>query len=353
MRSQSDGDGQSTPNMSKPASIRDVARLAGVSTQSVTRVAHGSPSVSPQLREKVVAAMNELGYRPNRVARALRAGKTRMLGLMVDDLETSGSTMMTNQIMTCAAKRGYGLSLIPRDAGLHRSLIETTPFVSGMNVDGLIVNGGADLTEEVDALFAGVPVLAIGGARELDERWMSVDMNQHLISELAVNHLLELGHETVYHIGGQADSLAAQARVQAWQGILRQRGLRVPDFKFAGWWAADGYRVGLELARDRRCTAVYAANDTLAIGLIQALRENGLSVPEDVSVVGVDDSLGGYYAENILTTVRQRYDQAGELVVESLVDCIENGGFADGNPVRLSVGSDLVVRRSTAAVNVA
>ncbi|WP_163228860.1 LacI family DNA-binding transcriptional regulator [Bifidobacterium aerophilum] len=329
---------------SKPVSIRDVAKLAGVSMQSVSRVANGSPSVSPQMRERVTRAMTELGYRPSRMARALRSGRTKIIGIMVEKLETAGSALMLESTMAAASRSGYGLTLLPAKTSDHQSLISTSPFVASLNVDGIIANNGGAICAELDELFPGLPVVSVGAVPNPSLDWSSVDMDQNLISALAVEHLFGLGHKTVYHVGGMAGSGAAQYRAQAWARLLREHGCAVPAFEYAGWWADDGYRAGLKLAEDPACTAVYCANDTLAVGVIKALRDRGLRVPEDVSVVGVDDSIGGYYAGNDLTTVRQRYDVAGEELVRLLLDRI-NGS---DKPEHVLVGADLIVRGTTA-----
>lgn len=334
----------SRTRLSRSVSIRDVAKFAGVSMQSVSRVANGSSSVSPQMRERVTHAMNELGYRPSRVARALRSGKTGTIGMMVDNFGTSGSMLMLGNTMNAAARRGYGLTLIPHESEAHESLISSSPFIASLNIDGLIANNGRTLVDEIDELFPELPIVSVGTVPDPNLDWSSVDMDQEKISRLAVEHLFGLGHRMVFHVGGASDSLAAKYRAQAWERLLIQHGCEIPPFEYAGWWADDGYRAGLRLAQDSRCTAVYCANDTLAAGVIQALRVSGLRVPEDVSVVGVDDSIGGYYAGNQLTTVRQRYDEAGEKLVSLLLERI----YGNDEPQHEMVGADLIVRGTTA-----
>ena len=326
---------------SKSVSIKDVAKLAGVSMQSVSRVSNGSASVSPQLRERVTRAMHELGYRPNRVARALRSGRTWTLGLFVERLETSGSELMLESLMDAAAKRGYGLTLIPIGNDAQVSVIASSPFVASLDVEGMIVNDRPAVAEAIDQFFPDTPVVSIGKNPDR-ENWSSMDLDQELIGRLAVEHLLDLGHKTVYHVGGEQISNSAIKRAQSWEQVLHERGCEVPPFEYAGWWADDGYRVGKKLAEDPNCTAVFCANDTLALGVIKALQESGLRVPEDVSVVGVDDSVNGYYPNNNLTTVSQRYAEAGRSLVELLIDRINGGG-----PKHVMVGDDLIVRGTT------
>lgn len=339
-----------TPH-ARPASIRDVARLAGVSTQSVSRVANGSDSVSPELRAKVIKAMKELGYQPNRAARTLRLGRSRTIGLMVDYLGNSGSRLMLDSVLKAATARGYGLTLIPRDFADHGELRRSAPFVAGLDIDGLAVNAGGELADEIRELFPGVPVVALGTLDQLGEGWSSVDMDQGLISRLAVDHLVALGHRRIVHIGGDDASPVARERARGYVDAMQARGLEALPIEYAGWWAADGYRVG-ELLLDNgtlaQATAVYAANDTLAMGVIEALRDHGWAVPQRVSVVGVDDSVGGFYAHNELTTVRQRYDEAGDAVMRLLVEGRGDGDLAQDHR-RVLIGSDIVQRSSTMA----
>lgn len=329
--------------MARQASIKDVAALAGVSMQSVTRVAHGASSVSPQMREKVLAAMRQLDYQPNYAARALRAGRTRMIGLGVDHLENTGSFAMMRHVVDAATRRGYGVSLVPFDPHERR---EASPLIAGMSVDGLILTAYAVSAGRFDRIFPATPAVTIGEVDGLGLDWPSVDINQYEISRLAVEHLLELGHRTVYHVAGPADDDGAVQRAEGWRMALEAHGRPVPRFVHAGWWAADGYRVGLEFAEDPECTAIYAVNDTVALGVMEAMRECGRRVPEDVSIVGVDDSVTGYLAHDVLTTVRQPYPEVSEALVDLLIHRIRREPVADEH---LSFSSHLIVRSSTAA----
>lgn len=330
---------------SRPASIRDVAHLAGVSMQTVSRVTTGNGPVSALSRSRVEEAMRTLGYRPNRVARALRSGRSHMVGLMVDYLETFGSRQMLNSVLRAASSRGYGLTLIPRE--LDGRLRQSAPFVAGLDLDGLIVNAGGALSEQVADLFPEVPVVALGTVVKPAADWSSVDMDQGLISRIAVEHLIGLGHRAIAHVGGDSDDPVATARAEGYERAMRAHGLEPLTVDYAGWWAADGYLAGERIVGHcPRCTAVYAANDTLAMGVIQALRARGIDVPGRISVVGVDDSVGGYYAVNELTTVRQRYDEVAGTVMDILDAAIR--GERDVRRVR--VESELVVRSTTASV---
>lgn len=332
--------------MRNPPSIKDVAALAGVSTQSVTRVAHGSASVSPQMRERVQAAMKQLGYQPNYAARALRTGRTRMIGVTVDHLGYTGSALMFNNLVDRALEHGYGISLVAYDIDERRTLVQSAPYVAGLSVDGVIATSFAAVRGRFDEAFPNKPIVTIGDTRKAGFDWPSVDIDQPGISRMAVEYLLGLGHRTVHHVGGPSNDSGAIQRAEGWRTTLWERACVIPEFEFAGWWAGDGYRAGLKLARDPECTAVYAVNDTVALGVIEAMRECGRRVPEDVSVVGVDDSVEGYFAHNILTSVRQPYAEVSKALVETLIGLIE-GREVEERHVELS--GELIVRSSAAA----
>ncbi|WP_341940311.1 MULTISPECIES: LacI family DNA-binding transcriptional regulator [unclassified Microbacterium] len=327
--------------------MRDVAELAGVSGQTVSRVANNLGNVTERTRRRVELAMKELGYRPNIAARALRNGEFRSIAVVVFGLETLGNVRTVSAIAEEAARRSYAVELIsvqhsPEEAG-------TADFSWAIRrlgqdaVDGIILiletsnSAGAAVR-----LPPGVPAVIVDAGAAFEHP--SVDANQEQGARLAVDHLLELGHPTVWHIAGPPESNAAAARARAWRTQLEQAGRLVPEMLIGDWTPESGYNAALELAARQEVTAVFAANDQMALGALRAFHENGVPVPEGISVVGFDDMVESSQFWPPLTTVRQRFKAAGATAVSLLVDQIEHGEAPAGRRV---IDTELVVRAST------
>lgn len=325
-------------------SMADVARLAGVSSQTVSRVSNGSPSVDPRTRARVLAAMRELGYRPNSAARALKRGEFRTLGVIVFTLHTTGSVRTLEAIAASAAEEGYAITLIPVSAQTQDEVLGAFTRLGELAVDAVIVVMEVHLVDDaVVRLPPGLPVVVADS--EADEHYTAVDTDQAGGSRAAVLHLLELGHRTVWHLAGPQRSIAAERRARAWRAALRERGLPVPAPLHGDWSAESGYRLGLELAADPACTAVFAANDQMALGLLRALHVSGRSVPGDVSVVGFDDIPEAASFLPPLTTIRQDFAEVGRRLVAGALHRLRGGAAPRGAAV---VPTGLVVRESTA-----
>jgi len=323
--------------------MADVAREAGVSGQTVSRVANGHTNVDAETRARVTAAMQSLGYRPNSAARALRSGRFRSIGVIMFTLSTVGNMRTLEGIATAAAAAGYSITLM---SVAHKTPDEVaTAFnrLSEQAVDGVIIVIEAHLiNESTFELPSGLPVVVVDSTAS--DRFPVVDTDQGEGARLATGHLLDLGHPTVHHISGPPESYSAERRRDAWAATLRERGADVPPVLVGDWTTESGYELGLELARDASVTAIFAGNDQMALGLLRALHEVGRAVPDDVSVVGFDDMEESSSFWPPLTTVRQFFGTVGRRSVEALLEQVE-GGDADHD---LLVGTELVVRSSTA-----
>jgi len=347
-------------------SMADVAALAGVSGQTVSRVVNASPRVDPETRARVESAMTELGYRPHRAARALRTGRTQTIGLVVSTLATVGNSLMLQTVADAAAARGYALTVVTIDGGGAGAAFER---LNEQGVDGVIVlNEATALALEAPAprglsiVVVDAPPAAIGvepggsagaesrrgrtsRASEPGGRRRGVVQSDHAGGARgAVEHLLGLGHRTVHHLAGPAGSFAAAERERGWREALAGAGRDVPEPERGDWTSASGSRAGELLAARADVTAVFSANDQMALGVIRALTDAGRDVPGAVSVVGFDDIADAADYRPPLTTVRQEFGRLGELAVATLVTGIEDGsaGFE-------LVPTSLVVRASTAA----
>ncbi|MFI5937663.1 LacI family DNA-binding transcriptional regulator [Actinoplanes sp. NPDC051494] len=336
--------------------MADVARLAGVSSQTVSRVANGHPSVVESTRQQVLAAMQQLGYRPNSAARALKRGEFRTLGVILFTLATTGNSRTVEAIAAHAAQQGYAITLIPVAVPTQDGLLGAFTRLGELAVDGVVVIMEVHLLDAANlTLPPGMQVVVVDS--DAGERYPVVDTDQADGARQATRHLLELGHETVWHVSGPAESFAAGRRTQAWAETLLAAGRAVPPPQLGDWTAESGYRAGLVLAADPSCTAIFAANDQMALGVLRALHERGRAIPGEVSVVGFDDLADSHAFFPPLTTVHQDFAEVGRRCVDGLLRQIrdqpgrlDQPGQLDqpGHPGTDLVPTRLVVRDSTA-----
>ncbi|UGQ10848.1 LacI family DNA-binding transcriptional regulator [Yinghuangia sp. ASG 101] len=326
------------------ASMADVAALAGVSAQTVSRVVNGSARVDPETESRVRRAMREVGYRPNTAARALATGHNRMIGVISFDLRTYGNARALEAVVEAAQGRGYSVHVVTAREHTGAAVGEAFDRVGRHDVDGVIVHQ-ADVLDARLALPSGMPVVVIDG--DEDNRLPGVQTDHGAGAASAVEHLLGLGHRTVVHLAGPEGSFPARHRARAWRRVLDAAGRPAPRAVHGDWTAESGYRLGRALAEDPDTTAVFVANDQMALGLLRALREAGRDVPGDVSVVGFDNIPESAYFPPPLTTVDQDFAAIGQASVRLLLDQVPAGGRP--SPGTEHVAPRLVVRRSTAA----
>ncbi len=332
----------------RSVSLREVAQHAGVSGQTVSRVANNVPNVAEPTRQKVLAAMSELGYRPNVAARALRRGAFGSIGVVVFTLGTLGNIRTIAGIVAEAARRDYAVELIQvqpatADDATEGQVSSALSRLGQDAVDGIIVIIESHLISKSALEFPdGIPSIIVEAGARPDRP--SINADQAEGAALAVRHLLDLGHPTVWHVAGPAESNSARERAETWRGILTAEGRAVPEPFHGDWTAAAGYRAGLRLADIAEASAVFAANDQMALGVLRALHERGVRVPEEVSVVGFDDMDEAAHFWPPLTTVHQFFEDAGSLAVSLIIDEIQGRVLAPG--VR-KVGTELVVRQSS------
>ncbi|WP_024819867.1 LacI family DNA-binding transcriptional regulator [Arthrobacter sp. 31Y] len=326
-------------------SIGDVARAAGVSAQTVSRVSNGLTNVEEKTKQRVLDAMKQLGYRPNRAARALKSGQFKSIGVIMFNLSTYGNRRTLDAIATAASQAGYSVNLIP----LHDP---TTGTVTGaynrlkeQDVDGVVIIFEAHLFDRADiTLPEDLPAVVIDSSPGYG--YPMVDTDQAEGARFATEHLLDLGHQQVWHIGGPVSSFSARHREESWRRTLDEAGIEAPTVLHGDWTTESGYQVGMELGRDREVTAIFAANDQMALGAMRALHELGRLIPEDVSVVGFDDLEESTSFWPPLTTIRQDFLAVGRLSIEKLLQQIAGNTPAS---VVTTVPTRLMVRKSTAA----
>ncbi len=300
--------------------MADVARLAGVSHQTVSRVLNGHPNVSPATRAGVLAAIRDLGYRRNAAARTLVTGKTNALAVISFDTTLYGPASMLYGIER-AAHPEYSVAIASLPAFDRKSMTEAVEWSLGQAVEGIIVIAPQILAVQALAGLAGdVPLVAVGCGTSAP--LPSVAIDNLAGAAKATQHLLDLGHQTVHHMAGPDNWVDAQERVEGWRGTLGAAGRPEPEMLRGDWSARSGYELGHRIAAMPEVTAVLCANDPMALGLIRALAERGRQVPRDVSVVGFDDIPEAAYFLPPLTTVRQDFGTLGRRALHLLMDRI-------------------------------
>lgn len=332
------------PPRGKAPSMADVARLAGVSVQTVSRVSNGLDNVQPKTKAKVESSMKELNYRPNRAARALRSGSFRSIGVIVFTFHSFGNMRTIEAIATAAAEQGYSIVLIPAAARTQNDVSRALARLEEQSVDGVILLMESHLIDETEIrLFDHLPVILVDSALRPGDSLVDADQAQG--ARQATEHLLQLGHDTVWHISGPGGSFSADRREAAWRQTLQENGRNVPKV-FRGDWTTDvGYELGQQIARRSDITAVFVSNDQMALGLLRACHEIGRVVPETLSIVGFDDMPESDSFWPPLTTVHQDFGQVGRSCVQYLMAALSG----DHTPHEVKVPTRLVVRASTAA----
>ncbi|MEO6091029.1 MAG: LacI family DNA-binding transcriptional regulator [Umezawaea sp.] len=325
--------------------MTDVARLAGVSHQTVSRVLNGHPNVREQTRNRVRAAISELGYRPNRAAKALVTGRSQVLGVVAQNSTLYGPASLLVAFENAAAEAGFTVSVGNVSVLDRHSIGRAVEQHLDQRVAGIVVIAPvASANEALDHLPADVPLVTIDGDPARSAALVTVD--QAAGARDATKFLLDAGHSTVWHVSGPSDWFDAIGRIAGWRAALAAAGAEVPPVMAADWTAASGYRAGQMLARMPDVTAVFAANDHLALGILRAMSERGRRVPEDVSVVGFDDVPEAAYFIPPLTTVRPDFEAVARTTLGMLLGQIESG---TATSTRHTIAPELVVRASVAA----
>jgi DNA-binding LacI/PurR family transcriptional regulator len=328
----------------------DVARVAGVSHQTVSRVLNDHPNVRPATRERVLAAVRELGYRPNAAARSLATRRTRTLGVISFNTTLYGPACMLYGIEQAARQHEYVVTVAAVGTVDRRSVLDAVDRLRDQGVEGIIVI--APQTAAVGALASVPPdvaMVAVGCGTHT--ALASVAVDNEAGAELATAYLLDLGHRTVHHLVGPPSWLDAQERESGWRAALGRRGAPVPEpLTGADWTARTGYELGQRIAADSEVTAVFCANDLMALGLLRALQQAGRRVPQDISVVGFDDMPETEYFGPSLTSVRQDFDELGRRALRALIEMVgdpDAGVPATGDRPHIVIPPTLVVRTST------
>ena len=328
--------------------MADVATRAGVSHQTVSRVINNLPSVRPETASRVLEAIADLGYRPNRSARLLASKHSRLIGVATWGTSHHGPQQVLLALDSAARRADYRIAVSTLHALTEEDTRDGVEELLQLGVEAVVLI----IPHESMLRFAkgsdlGVPTVVVEG--DLSRMPLTVGIDNVQGGQLATRHLLELGHRTVVHVAGPPGWAEASARVDGWRLELEAWGRSVPPLRWGGDWSArSGYDAGVSLARDPDVTAIFAANDQMAMGLIAALREAGRRVPDDVSVVGFDDLPESAYLDPPLTSVRQDFVELGRRAMSVL----ERALAGEREPTADLVPTALVVRASTSSPRV-
>lgn len=328
----------------RPAiSIRDVARIAGVSHQTVSRVINSSPSLRPETRDRVQAVIEELQYRPSRVAQALGANRSHTIGVLTYDRSHYGPAAAILGVETAAQAAGYVVNTINLTSNTADSIRAALDLQLAHRVDGLVIIAPQTrILRVIDDAEIDLPYVLLHARNQQDPHALFVD--QLAGAQAATRHLLDLGHRDIYHLAGPQDWIEADARMQGFLRALDEADVPVSPPILGNWTADFGYFAGRELARTADFTAVFAGNDQMALGLLHAFRDAGIEVPGQVSVVGFDDIPEAAHFWPPLTTVRQDYRELGRQCVARLL----RTGTPQVSELGAPLAPELVVRGSTA-----
>jgi len=324
--------------------LRDVARLAGVSHQTVSRVINGSEDVLPETRANVEAAIKQLGYRPNAIARSMARGQTHTLACISPNLTDYTFASVIEGAETEARQHDYFLlSSSATDPDAFHALVDE--LVGHRRVDGLIVINpySDDRFQHIPEKF---PVVFVG-AQSHEQKISSVCLDDEKVAYEATRHLISLGHTNIALVTGPMEEDCSLDRTEGYRRALQEAGIPFDDSKIVegDWSATSGQDALLSFVEQGRVpTAVFAQNDRMAMGVLRAARDVNIKVPTQLAVIGVDDMPLSSYFDPPLTTMRQDMPRIGQEATRMLLDIIQKKN-TDQREVKLS--AQLVVRQST------
>jgi DNA-binding LacI/PurR family transcriptional regulator len=326
---------------STSTSIRDVARAAQVSHQTVSRVINGSSSVKPTTRKAVLDAIDQLGFRPNRAARALAGGPVQSVTVLMSNTRLYGPAAALEGIEEATRAAGFALGVRVVESGTPEAVRDAVERAVEPSGSLIIIAYDQPGMAALRVAPSDVPLAAIvetpRGREAAGKPWVWIDDRR--AAREATNHLLDLGHETVHYVSIPPCG-DASPRATGWRLALEEAGVRVPEPVRGGWGPRAGYEAGQKLVRDMRVTAVLCGNDELAFGVARAMNEAGRSVPGSVSIVGFDDTPGAAFYSPALTTVRLDFPALGRACFEKLLTILgrDTGrGKVDGPTAKLVI----------------
>ena len=327
----------------KKPNIYDVAKLAGVSHQTVSRVINNADYIKEDTRAKVQSAMLELGYVPNAAARALVTSKSKIVGILVSDIVYHGPAGMMHAMEKEARRGGFfaiSASVDPLDG---KSIAQGIEHLRRLGIEGLVViTPQSDSVQAVERLVTDIPVVFIDSPNNSKE--LSAELDNFSGAKRATEHLIGLGHKEIVHVSGPAGWFDSAPRVAGYEAAMKSAKLQ-PKVIQGDWTVPTGYEIGQNLDLDSsKVTAIFAANDHLALGLMRALRQRGYAIPERVSIIGFDDVPEAAYYEPPLTTMRPDFAELGRVAMEMMLGHINREETLRAD----TLVPELIIRESTA-----
>jgi DNA-binding LacI/PurR family transcriptional regulator len=333
----------SKDDKARAANIFDVARLAGVSHQTVSRVVNGHPSVRPNTRLRVEEAIKQLRYRPSTAARALVTRRSRNLGLIMPGSPDFGPSSTVLAFTRAARGARYTVSVtsvFEPDGESVRAAVES---LLGQHVEAIVVVADdRRVLDETARIELEVPLVAVDSIRRVGSYAVSVD--QYAGARMATEYLVGLGHTTIVHLAGPVTSVDGAERERGWRDVLAEHGLVSSPPLFGDWTPDSGYRL-VSAAIGRGFTAIFSANDQMALGAMHALTDAGVDVPGQVSIVGFDDIPQAAHFRPPLTTVHQDFDQLGGDIMAAVLEVLD-----ENTPTIPPRRPTLVERQSTSRI---
>jgi len=341
-------------NFAKRPTIKQVAKAAGVSTQTVSRVINNRPDVAPETRQRIQEIIDKLGYQPSALARSLIQQRSNTLGVVTAGLKYIGPSRTLNGITSKAEELGYSLLLkeLPRfDIEDVEPLLHT---LYSRHVDGIVwaVPEVGENRQQLVAALADVPVPLVFITMESRPDFSIVNMDNYLGAKMATEHLIEQGYQHIGHITGPLDWWESRERKRAWKDTLEAAGMRVKESHWVegNWSSASGDSAFRQLIKQYpEMDAVFAGNDQMGLSVLLIACQEGIKVPKDLGVVGFDGLVESPYYCPPLTTVVQDQHLLGCTVVEEIVRSIENihNGVETRKSETIVFKPELVVRESS------
>ncbi len=335
--------------MSVIPTIKDLAREAGVSYATVSRALNDHPEVSDETKKRIMKIALEMGYQPNAIAQGLVKKETKTVGLIIPDITNPFFPEVARGIEDAAVEAGYTIFLCNTNWNAQREERYFDVLIQ-KQVDGLIIGPSSEEVSHLGKVLAsGIKTVFISRAIN-HTNGTSIIIDNILGAKQAVEYLIQRGHQRIAFIGGQEDISTNRERLQGYTQALNNNGLALDEslIKTGSFKRDSGYFIMNQILKSDDCnrpTAVFAANDLLALGVIQAVKENGLSIPGDVAVVGFDDIEFASLPEIQLTTVSQPKYDMGKLAFSTLMELIRGGGYSSGRKILLD--PVLVIRHTS------
>ncbi|MFK4760065.1 LacI family DNA-binding transcriptional regulator [Microbacterium sp. ZW T5_45] len=332
-------------------SMTDVARIAGVSQKTVSRVINDEPYVTDSIRERVLAVVEQVGFRPNAAARALVTQRSRRIGVVaLGGTAFYGPSSVLAEVEAVSRKAGYALSVVRTDPGAGADIQAAIDTLAAQGAEGIVISEPVDFGKGLLTVPDGIEVLTFGMRPVTSSpRELIIGADESSGARDATEHLLVQGHATVHHIAGPMNWQSSRSRRDGWRRALDDEGVSVVDPAESDWTPSGGYDAMRALLSDAvatgvPCTAVFVANDQMAIGAMAAIRDAGLRVPHDVAIIGFDDIDVAAFQAVPLSTVRQNFAETSRIGMHRLLRALD--GHAPGTANR-KLQAQLIIRESS------